>query len=122
MTDSPYDTVSIGTGALADLSGGIAIGHQAGYLTGTGTNSVCLGKYSGFSNNNTTVNVGYSATGNYNTGMGDRALRSMTSAEKNSAFGMAALINNTTGSYNTGLGSSALESNTTASNNTFKIF
>ena len=57
------NTVSIGTGALADLSGGIAIGHQAGYLTGTGTNSVCLGKYSGFSNNNTTVNVGYSATG-----------------------------------------------------------
>jgi len=50
--------------------------------------------------------------------MGDRALQSMTSAEKNSAFGMVSLVSNTTGSNNTALGTSALQSNTTASNNT----
>lgn len=56
-------TVAIGNRAIANQSGGVAIGHQAGYLTGTGTNSVCVGKFSGFANGNTATMVGYSATG-----------------------------------------------------------
>ena len=57
------NTVAVGPGAIADQTGGVAIGHQAGYLTGTGNNSVSIGKFSGFSNGNTATMVGYSATG-----------------------------------------------------------
>ena len=64
------------------------------------------------------IKTGYVNTGNYNVGVGDRALRFQQSAEKNSAFGMAALYSNTSGSNNTAVGSSALENNTTVSNNT----
>jgi hypothetical protein len=59
-----------------------------------------------------------SATGNYNTGVGQHALRETTYGEDNTAVGAQALRDNTIGFYNTAVGHYALGRNTTGDRNT----
>jgi hypothetical protein len=59
-----------------------------------------------------------SSTGNYNTAVGNRALRDSTDGDQNTAVGRDALLLNTTGSNNTAIGMNTLNANTTGGSNT----
>jgi hypothetical protein len=59
-----------------------------------------------------------SLTGQYNTGLGYKALTANTAGQQNNAVGVQALINNTTGNFNNAFGVDAVRSNTTGSSNT----
>jgi trimeric autotransporter adhesin len=85
-------------------------------------NDVRVGKGSGNLPHNTAIGFGaldgYSATGDFVTGVGSYALQKNSSGVLNTAFGHAALQLNTAGNHNTASGVGVLRNNTTGHNNT----
>jgi len=77
---------------------------------GKGSNNVAVG-YTALRTNN-------SDSGEKNTAVGERALKSNTTGRDNTAAGAESLNSNTTGGYNTAAGYRSLYSNTTGSENT----
>lgn len=123
-------SVAVGTQA-GRLSGGVtglvAIGNAAVRGTsavrsvGIGANS--LGGNANSSNTSDCVAVGWVAlgvntTGTRNTAVGASSLASNTTGENNVAVGASALINSTTSSNNVAVGDQALLNNTTGASNT----
>jgi trimeric autotransporter adhesin len=131
ITTGDYHT-AVGSGALASMatstSGCVAIGYLAGNAMTSGAN-VAIGTSSlryGTSITYSTA-VGYQAaqgdsstapTGDYNTAVGNAALKAYTSGAYNTAVGSTCLTALTEGTYNTGLGNGALAALTSGTYNT----
>ena len=98
--------IAIGSSALMAGGPGIAIGYQA-LAANTSNYNTAIGN--GALKENT--------TGGNNVAMGNDALRNNTTGNDNIALGNGALALNTTGASNFGFGTNALRSNTTGGNN-----
>lgn len=59
----------------------------------------------------------FTATGQFNTAVGDSLLQNLTSGEGNVAFGFATMFANTSGNFNIAIGFEALNVNTSGGNN-----
>ncbi len=109
----------IGTGTPAfklDVVG--SINTDSVYRIG-GTTVLSARDVSGFNYTFVGVGCGYSnTTGNFNTGMGYRALYLNTTGNRNTANGSLALSSNTSGDDNTAIGSNSLLTNSTGYGNT----
>jgi hypothetical protein len=144
-TTGAYNT-GLGNEALysnTTASNNTAVGYQAGYSNTTGTGNLVAGYQAGVNATTASYSVflgrlangAGAATSNYNTGVGNASLYSLTSGGSNSALGSGTMFNtttglnsvaigdsalytNTSGSYNVGIGVSALYSNTTGATNT----
>ncbi len=84
------------------------------YMPGVETFNTFLGRGAG---NYTIADDGENSP-NYNTGIGKRALSSLTSGGANTALGSQALKSNTAGAKNTAVGEGAIELNETGNSNT----
>lgn len=125
-TDGGVNT-AIGSFTLLSNTRGFsntALGFSALYKNTTGNFNVAIGSYA--LENNTTgwlnTAVGHTALveniGNNNTAFGHAALHDNTNGTDNTATGQRALYSNTTSSFNSAHGSESLMSNTTGSLNT----
>jgi hypothetical protein len=104
-------------------SNNTALGYQSLYSNTGGTNNVAVGLKSMYSNanggeKNTAVGVEslYTNDGDYNTAIGNVALRSNTTGNHNTAVGMSSLYSNLTSSGNAALGDYSLNQSTSANN------
>jgi hypothetical protein len=138
---------NVGVGALAlylNTSGGVnvavgyqslysnttssentAVGYQAAYFN-TAQGNTCFGYRAGYNYTSGAFNTYIGrfaagnisgATGQFNTGLGNRALQTISSGSNNVAVGASTLQSLTTGGNNTAIGSNALFAVTTPSNN-----
>jgi len=121
--DASISGLTVGKGGGA-VSSNTAVGLSALNGNSTGANNTAVG-YQSLLNNTANNNVAYgyaslktNTSGTQNTGIGQSALFSNTTASSNTAVGFTAMYNNTTGASNTAIGQDALNANTTASNNT----
>jgi hypothetical protein len=111
---------SFSSGKITAQTLTIGLGGQTSVATNTAIGFEALDSASLTATNIT--GVGYRAlksltTGADNTAAGAFALRDTTTGDKNSAFGMFALVINSTGGANTAVGRAALFNNSTGNNN-----
>ena len=122
------DNVGVGTAALRNLttsSYNTALGGNAGYeLTGRSNTALGHSALQGISGSAGQYNTGVGEkalygldSGNNNVAVGVSALQSNTTANSNTAIGHNAMYDTTTGSKNVAVGSSALENNTSGADN-----
>ena len=90
---------------------GVRVGR--GNISGTVSENTAVGYQALQSVIHTTGSTGY-----YNTAVGDKALKSLTTGHANDAFGDAALNLCTTGTFNLAIGIAAMLNSTTATQNT----
>ena len=117
------NNIAIGGSTLGNnttSSSNIAIGKQALFTQSFNNagvewagNNIAIGQEALYSNQPTTT-----SNGNFNTAVGNSALRTNTTGSRNTANGNKALFANTTGQYNTALGEGAMQNVTTGNYNT----
>ena len=127
--DGTNDGVAIGKDALNDQTTGTincAVGNEAFSLLTTGGQSAAFGVYAGrYATGGSNVFLGYSAgegvsgsaSANYCTAVGEKAMENFTSGNYNSAFGYRSLRNVTTGTHNISGGTQSSDAVTTGSYN-----
>lgn len=137
---SPPTTITSGTRNLYLVTGGstiadgltsgfglVCIGHEAGRDITSGFSNVCIGLLAGrlMTTGDSNTFIGESSggegvvTGQFNAGVGRRALRALTSGIRNMAMGPFALDDITTQSRNLAIGVSAGDGNTSGNSNTY---
>jgi len=127
--DGTNDGVAIGKDALNDQTTGTfncAVGNEALSLLTSGNQTAAFGVYAGRrATGSSNVFLGYSAgegvsgsaSANYCTAVGEKAMENFTSGNYNSAFGYRALRNVTTGTRNIAGGAESSDAVTTGSYN-----
>ena len=127
--DGTNDGVAIGKDALNDQTTGTfncAVGNEAFSLLTDGGQSAAFGVYAGrYATGGSNVFLGYSAgegvsgsaSANYCTAVGEKAMENFTSGDYNSAFGYRSLRNVTTGTHNISGGTQSSDAVTTGSYN-----
>lgn len=110
---------------LFDSNSSIFIGKNAGYNNTSGINNIAIGPMSLNSNVTGGANIAIGpntllfSTSDYNTAIGEAALRNLTTGEHNTSVGGLSGYSTSTGSYNTFLGQTAGMGNTTGNNNVY---
>ena len=128
MTSS-YNTI-IGAGAgLNKTSGGsnVFLGYQSGEQCTTTARTIFIGSTAGDDHDTENDNLGIGtgalggaiAGGEYNVGIGNASLVSLTSGDKNTSVGYSALEDMTEGNNNTAIGHKAGYQTTTGTHNTY---